>query len=113
LETALKTLLRGFKDGSPEGDGVADADAAAETGRADNGTHKTGQGRWTLTAQGSGLERTFKFKTFKKTWEFMDVVAQECKVAKHHPEWSNVRPHPPLPLNPASCFFSFFSPVQL
>lgn len=25
-------------------------------------------GRWSLTATGEGLERTFKFKTFAKTW---------------------------------------------
>ena len=27
-----------------------------------------GGGRWTLTADGRALERTFKFKTFTKTW---------------------------------------------
>jgi hypothetical protein len=25
-------------------------------------------GRWSLSASGEGLERTFKFKTFTKTW---------------------------------------------
>lgn len=25
-------------------------------------------GRWTLIANGQGLERSFKFKTFAKTW---------------------------------------------
>lgn len=25
-------------------------------------------GRWTLTADGMGLERSFRFKTFTKTW---------------------------------------------
>lgn len=24
--------------------------------------------RWTLTADGQGIERSFKFKTFAKTW---------------------------------------------
>ncbi|PQE22910.1 pterin-4-alpha-carbinolamine dehydratase family protein [Rutstroemia sp. NJR-2017a BBW] len=47
-------------------------------------------GRWSLIDSGMGLERKFKFKTFKRTWEFMNVVAEECKVQKHHPEWSNV-----------------------
>lgn len=28
----------------------------------------TNGGRWTLTADGQGLEREFKFKTFAKTW---------------------------------------------
>lgn len=27
-----------------------------------------GSGRWTLTADGQGIERNFKFKTFTKTW---------------------------------------------
>ncbi|OAQ96828.1 hypothetical protein LLEC1_06029 [Akanthomyces lecanii] len=47
-------------------------------------------GRWTLTADGSGIERSFKFATFNKTWEFMSAVAAEAKKNKHHPEWSNV-----------------------
>jgi 4a-hydroxytetrahydrobiopterin dehydratase len=47
-------------------------------------------GRWTLTSAGTGLERSFKFKTFKKTWEFMNTIASQCSVQKHHPEWSNV-----------------------
>lgn len=29
---------------------------------------KINGGRWTLTDDGKGIERTFKFKTFKKTW---------------------------------------------
>jgi len=43
-----------------------------------------------LMESGKGVERSFKFRTFKKTWEFMNIVAEECKVKKHHPEWSNV-----------------------
>ncbi|KAI1335434.1 transcriptional coactivator/pterin dehydratase [Xylariaceae sp. FL0016] len=49
-----------------------------------------GHGRWTLTASGEGLERSFKFKTFAKTWDFMTAVALQCKLKNHHPEWSNV-----------------------
>ncbi|KEQ71790.1 transcriptional coactivator/pterin dehydratase [Aureobasidium namibiae CBS 147.97] len=49
-----------------------------------------GQGRWRVTDDNRGLERTFRFKTFKATWEFMNTVAAECKVQKHHPEWTNV-----------------------
>ncbi|EME88587.1 uncharacterized protein MYCFIDRAFT_123664, partial [Pseudocercospora fijiensis CIRAD86] len=45
---------------------------------------------WKLCNDGKGLERGFKFKTFKTTWEFMNDVAAECKKVKHHPEWSNV-----------------------
>ncbi|KAK1759402.1 pterin 4 alpha carbinolamine dehydratase-domain-containing protein [Echria macrotheca] len=49
-----------------------------------------GGGRWRLTADGEGLERTFKFKTFAKTWDFMTAVSLQCKIRNHHPEWSNV-----------------------
>ncbi|EHA52196.1 hypothetical protein MCOR27_010947 [Pyricularia oryzae] len=47
-------------------------------------------GRWQLTPDGEGLERTFKFKTFAKTWDFMTAVSLQCKIKNHHPEWSNV-----------------------
>ncbi|SMQ48477.1 unnamed protein product [Zymoseptoria tritici ST99CH_3D7] len=47
-------------------------------------------GKWKLCNSGKGLERTFKFKTFNKTWEFMNQIAAECKKTRHHPEWSNV-----------------------
>lgn len=54
-------------------------------------THLTdGQGRWTISATKSGVEREFKFKTFKTTWAFMNKVAEEAGKKKHHPEWSNV-----------------------
>merc|ERR1712098_842095 len=57
---------------------------------------KSNGGKWTLIESGKGVERGFKFKTFKKTWEFMNLVAAECAVQKHHPEWSNVSPSPCL-----------------
>ncbi|KAI0852712.1 transcriptional coactivator/pterin dehydratase [Daldinia vernicosa] len=47
-------------------------------------------GRWVLIASGEGLERSFKFKTFAKTWDFMTAVSLQCKLKNHHPEWSNV-----------------------
>ncbi|KLU82733.1 hypothetical protein MAPG_01802 [Magnaporthiopsis poae ATCC 64411] len=47
-------------------------------------------GRWVLTADGGGLERSFRFKTFAKTWDFMTAVSLQCKIKNHHPEWSNV-----------------------
>ncbi|CAH0048869.1 unnamed protein product [Clonostachys solani] len=37
-------------------------------------------GRWTLTSEGEALERSFKFKTFAKTWDFMTAVSLQCKV---------------------------------
>ncbi|KAJ0117962.1 pterin 4 alpha carbinolamine dehydratase [Diaporthe amygdali] len=46
--------------------------------------------RWTLTTDGQGIERSFKFKTFAKTWDFMTAVSLQCKIKNHHPEWSNV-----------------------
>jgi len=46
--------------------------------------------KWAVIPSGKGIERSFKFKTFKKTWEWMNIVAEECKKQKHHPEWSNV-----------------------
>lgn len=76
-------------------------------------------GRWTLAKEGEALERSFRFKTFAKTWvgwrssiapppsgsldkgfvllshsrppqDFMTAVALQCKLKNHHPEWSNV-----------------------
>ncbi|KAM0277926.1 hypothetical protein ACHAQH_005469 [Verticillium albo-atrum] len=47
-------------------------------------------GRWSLTNEGAALERTFRFKTFAKTWDFMTAVSLQCKLKNHHPEWSNV-----------------------
>lgn len=47
-------------------------------------------GSWALSPAANGLERDFKFKTFKRTWEFMNAVAAEAARVKHHPEWSNV-----------------------
>ncbi|KAI0175919.1 transcriptional coactivator/pterin dehydratase [Hypoxylon sp. FL1284] len=47
-------------------------------------------GRWALVPGGEGLERSFRFKTFAKTWDFMTAVSLQCKLKNHHPEWSNV-----------------------
>ncbi|KAI9902611.1 hypothetical protein N3K66_001963 [Trichothecium roseum] len=47
-------------------------------------------GRWALAKNGEALERTFRFKTFAKTWDFMTAVSLQCKINNHHPEWSNV-----------------------
>ncbi|KAK0735800.1 pterin 4 alpha carbinolamine dehydratase-domain-containing protein, partial [Apiosordaria backusii] len=46
-------------------------------------------GRWTITEDGTGLERYFTFKTFAKAWNFMSAIVPECKSNRHHPEWSN------------------------
>ncbi|TVY91324.1 putative pterin-4-alpha-carbinolamine dehydratase [Lachnellula willkommii] len=47
-------------------------------------------GKWSLIANGKGIERRVRFRGFKKCWEFMDTVASKCVQQKHHPEWSNV-----------------------
>lgn len=47
-------------------------------------------GNWQITPSGKGLRKEFLFKTFNNAWKFMDTVAQECKVQRHHPEWSNL-----------------------
>lgn len=49
-----------------------------------------GDHSWALSSHRRGIERSFQFKTFKNCWGFMDAVAAECKVQKHHPEWANV-----------------------
>ncbi|MCJ1366075.1 hypothetical protein MMC16_005200 [Acarospora aff. strigata] len=49
-----------------------------------------GGGQWNLSASGKGLERQIQFKTFKRTWEFMDAVASKSAKERHHPEWSNI-----------------------
>ncbi|KAJ4423721.1 hypothetical protein N0V82_001607 [Gnomoniopsis sp. IMI 355080] len=46
--------------------------------------------RWAVTEDGQGIERSFRFKTFAKTWDFMTAVSLQCKLKNHHPEWSNV-----------------------
>ena len=48
---------------------------------------------WSICLNGAGIQRSFHFKTFRQTWEFMDAVAEECKRKRHHPEWWNVRIH--------------------
>ena len=48
------------------------------------------QNKWSLWLEGAGLQRSFKFKTFKAAWSFMDEVASECEACNHHPEWTNV-----------------------
>lgn len=44
---------------------------------------------WTLTPSHNGLFRTYTFPSFTSAWRFMNLVADECKKARHHPEWRN------------------------
>lgn len=48
------------------------------------------EGRWAISADARGIERSFKFKGFKKAWAFMNIVAAESVQKNHHPEWSNI-----------------------
>jgi 4a-hydroxytetrahydrobiopterin dehydratase len=45
---------------------------------------------WTLHADGSAIDREFKFKNFSEAWAFMSRVALLAEKHDHHPEWSNV-----------------------
>ncbi|KAL7274730.1 hypothetical protein RUND412_002355 [Rhizina undulata] len=46
--------------------------------------------RWQLSAPRTGVQRDFQFKTFKAAMQFINTIADECKVRRHHPEWANV-----------------------
>lgn len=48
---------------------------------------------WNVLSDGAGIERRFKFKTFKAAWEFMEQVTAEIKRIRHHPEWANTYNH--------------------
>jgi len=45
---------------------------------------------WTLSEDGSGISRAFKFRDFVEAFGFMGKVALLAEKADHHPEWSNV-----------------------
>ncbi|KAH3943431.1 hypothetical protein HBH53_174530 [Parastagonospora nodorum] len=45
---------------------------------------------WELSASGKGITRAYTFTSFSKAWQFMSIVADECKAKKHHPSWSNL-----------------------
>ncbi|KAI9686943.1 MAG: hypothetical protein M1822_002696 [Bathelium mastoideum] len=48
------------------------------------------EAKWVLSNDHKGVEKGFQFKGFNKAWEFMNLVAADCKKQKHHPEWSNI-----------------------
>ncbi|OAL49380.1 transcriptional coactivator/pterin dehydratase, partial [Pyrenochaeta sp. DS3sAY3a] len=45
---------------------------------------------WQICTSRKGVIRQFTFSSFAKAWSFMSLVADECKVKKHHPSWSNL-----------------------
>ncbi|CAK7227750.1 hypothetical protein SCUCBS95973_006649 [Sporothrix curviconia] len=74
--------------GSPRPHIVAKPQVKGEAARL--GVERLLAGRWSLTANGQAIQRSFKFKNFTKTWDFVTSVALQCKLKNHHPEWSNV-----------------------
>ena len=45
---------------------------------------------WSLSQDGKGIEKTFKFKDFRSAMAWMVRAAFEAEAMDHHPEWSNV-----------------------
>ena len=45
---------------------------------------------WHTSTDDLGIEKEYKFKTFKAAWSFMNQVAEKAEEKDHHPEWSNV-----------------------
>jgi pterin-4a-carbinolamine dehydratase len=70
--------------------------ATTESGRS-GAAALLGEGGWKLSRTRDGLEREFVFPGFAKAMLFMNAVADECKLRKHHPEWANVHNIPSLP----------------
>jgi 4a-hydroxytetrahydrobiopterin dehydratase len=46
--------------------------------------------RWTLSADGRSIRRSFRFADFNEAFGFMTRVALAAEKADHHPDWSNV-----------------------
>ena len=36
------------------------------------------------------IETSFEFKDFRETFSIMTLIAFECEIQNHHPDWSNV-----------------------
>ncbi len=45
---------------------------------------------WSLDGDGSGIKKSFKFKSFNAAFAFMTRVAMLAEKLDHHPEWFNV-----------------------
>ncbi len=46
--------------------------------------------KWSLTREGSAMERKFELANFVEAFGFMTRVAILAEKADHHPEWFNV-----------------------
>nr|WP_155132697.1 4a-hydroxytetrahydrobiopterin dehydratase [Pseudovibrio flavus] len=44
---------------------------------------------WTLSEDGTAIERHLTFRTFIEAFAFMSKVALASQQQKHHPDWSN------------------------
>jgi 4a-hydroxytetrahydrobiopterin dehydratase len=45
---------------------------------------------WTACADRDAIQKTFRFKDFKRAFGFMTQVALKAEQMDHHPEWFNV-----------------------
>ena len=45
---------------------------------------------WKPTKKNKVVNKTFKFKSFKKAFSWMTEMAINAEVLNHHPEWTNV-----------------------
>ena len=45
---------------------------------------------WTLSADGTALERSFRFKDFSEAFAFLTRVAMHAEKVDHHPEFTSV-----------------------
>jgi 4a-hydroxytetrahydrobiopterin dehydratase len=45
---------------------------------------------WALSADGTALEKSFRFKNFSEAWGFLSRVALHAEMVDHHPEFTNV-----------------------
>jgi len=46
--------------------------------------------RWTMSADGSALERSFTFKDFSEAFAFLTRVALHAEKVDHHPEFTSI-----------------------
>jgi 4a-hydroxytetrahydrobiopterin dehydratase len=45
---------------------------------------------WRISPSKKGITRQYTFTSFSNAWKFMSIIAEECKVKRHHPSWSNL-----------------------